>query len=91
MRQKKAPNDWTTFNTMSLVGGALLGQKKYKEAEEFLVAGLDGLKARRAFIPEGARDRYAEALERVIRLYEATDRRAKAGDLRTELEAWKRP
>ena len=32
VRQAKQPDDWTTFNTQSLLGEALLGQKKYADA-----------------------------------------------------------
>src|SRR5262249_1703045 len=33
IREKTKPDAWNTFNTMSMLGGALLGQKKYAEAE----------------------------------------------------------
>jgi len=36
IRAKKEPDAWTTFNTKSLLGGALLGQKKYGAAEPLL-------------------------------------------------------
>ena len=36
IREKTQPDAWTTFNTQSLLGGALLGQKKYAEAEPLL-------------------------------------------------------
>jgi hypothetical protein len=41
---KQEPDAWTTFNTMSLLGGALLGQKKYADAEPLLVKGYEGMK-----------------------------------------------
>jgi hypothetical protein len=28
LREKQIPNEWLTFNAMSLLGGALLGQQK---------------------------------------------------------------
>src|SRR5262249_37511073 len=31
LRMKKLPDDWTTFNTRSMLGGALLAQKQYRE------------------------------------------------------------
>src|SRR5262249_27677068 len=37
LREKLQPEAWTTFNTQSLLGGALLGQKKYAEAEPLLL------------------------------------------------------
>ena len=39
IRQKKQPEAETTFSTQSLLGGALLGQQKYAEAEKHLVQG----------------------------------------------------
>jgi hypothetical protein len=52
IRQKQIPDSWLTFNTQSLLGGALLGQKKYVEAEPLLVKGYAGLKTREKTIPQ---------------------------------------
>jgi hypothetical protein len=32
IRDKKALDDWRTYNTRSMLGGALLGQKKFVDA-----------------------------------------------------------
>ena len=56
---------------MSLLGGALLGQGRYAEAEPLVVAGYEGMKAREARIAVPERSRLREAAERVVRLYEA--------------------
>src|SRR5439155_45321 len=32
LREKLEPDTWTTFNTRSMLGGALLGRQKYAEA-----------------------------------------------------------
>ena len=45
IRSKKEANDWRTFNTMSMLGGALLGQKHYAAAEPLLVKGYEGMSA----------------------------------------------
>src|SRR5262249_35784207 len=37
---------WMTFDVQALLGGSLLGQKKYAEAEPLLLKGYEGLKAR---------------------------------------------
>jgi tetratricopeptide (TPR) repeat protein len=71
VREKTQPGAWNTFNTRSLLGGALLGQGTYAEAEPLIVSGYEGLKARAATIPSQARDRLTEAAVRGIRLYEA--------------------
>src|SRR5205807_2365895 len=44
IRHKHEPDAWTTFNTKSMLGGALLGQKKYPEADPLLLQGYDGMK-----------------------------------------------
>jgi eukaryotic-like serine/threonine-protein kinase len=74
IRLKKAPDAWNTFNTQSLLGGALLGQKKYAEAEPLLVKGYQGMKAREKTIPPQANTRIPEALDRFIELYTATNK-----------------
>ena len=70
----KHPDDWTTFNTKSMLGGALLGQKKYTAAEPLLRAGYEGMKLRAEKIPAHAKPRLAEALDRLIALAEATNK-----------------
>jgi tetratricopeptide (TPR) repeat protein len=87
IRQQKQPDDWTTFNTMSLLGGALLGQKKHAAAEPLLVTGYQGMKQRAAKIPQHGKVRLSEALDRLVRLYEATGKQDEAAKWRRELEA----
>ena len=81
IREKAQPDDWTTFNTRSQLGGNLLGQKRYAEAEPLVVSGYEGLKAREAKIPAPAKG-LTEAAERVVRLYEAWEKAEQAA-------AWK--
>ena len=69
IREKVEPDDWRTFNTKSMLGGALLGQKKYAESEPLLLAGYEGLKQRETTIPEQGKVRLPEALERLVQLY----------------------
>ncbi len=69
IREKAEPDDWRTFNTHSMLGGALLGQKKYAEAEPRLLAGYEGLQQREAAIPPESKIRIPEALERLVLLY----------------------
>ena len=45
-RSTRLPDDWTTFNTMSLLGEALMGEKQHAEAAPLLLKGYEGLKAR---------------------------------------------
>jgi len=66
------PDAWSTFNTKSLLGGALLGQKKYAEAEPLLLKSYDGMKQREKTIPREGKDRLTEALGRLIEYYTVT-------------------
>ena len=90
IREKTEPDAWTTFNTKSMLGGALLGQKKYAEAEPLLLAGYEGMKQREAKIPPEGKVRMDEALERLIQLAKATGKKQEEAKWRTELEARKK-
>jgi tetratricopeptide (TPR) repeat protein/tRNA A-37 threonylcarbamoyl transferase component Bud32 len=68
--QKAQPDDWSTFHTRSQLGGSLLGQGRYGEAEPLVVPGYEGMKAREARIPAAGKSRLAKAAQRVVRLYE---------------------
>jgi tetratricopeptide (TPR) repeat protein len=87
IREKKLPDDWSTFNAKSMLGGAFLGQKKYAEAEPLLLQGYQGMKERAARIPPQGRVRLPEALERLVQLYEATGNQAAAAKWRAQLKA----
>src|SRR5262249_13962837 len=89
LREKTQPDAWNTFNTQSMLGGALLGQKKYADAEPLLLAGYAGLKERAAKIPPPGKIRLTEALERLVALYEATGKKDEAAKWRKELNAAK--
>ena len=84
IREKAAPDDWRTFNTQSMLGGALLGQAKqlqatdaaaatakFTEAEPLLVQGYEGMQQREATIPPEGKIRLTEALQRLVDLYTA--------------------
>src|SRR5207248_1672140 len=68
IRAAKLPDDWSTFNTRSLLGASLLGQKKYAEAEPLLLSGYEGMTARAATIPPMGQHNLPEAGERIVRL-----------------------
>jgi eukaryotic-like serine/threonine-protein kinase len=87
--EKTQPDAWTTFNTKSLLGGSLLGQKMYANAEPLLLAGDEGGKQREAKIPANGKVRLPEAVERLVQLYEATGKKDEAAKWRKELEAIK--
>ena len=74
-----------TFYTKSLLGGSLLGQKKYAEAEPLLLAGYEGMKQREGKIPPIFKFRLTEAIERLVQLYEVTGKKDKADEWRKKL------
>src|SRR5262249_34444993 len=73
IREKIQPDAWNTFNTQSLLGGALVGQKKYADAEPLLLRGYAGMKQREKTIPPPGKISLTEALDRLIELYTATN------------------
>ena len=89
LRAKQHPDAWTTFNTQSMLGGALLGQKKHAEAEALLLAGYDGMKKQEATIPVQGKVRLTDTLERLVQLYEATGKKDEAAKWRKELDGAK--
>ena len=72
------PDTWENFVTRSQLGGALLGQKKYAEAEPLLVQGYEGMRRRESKNPANTVARRAEGLERLIQLYDALGNTAEA-------------
>ncbi len=74
IREKTQPDVWSTFNTQSLLGGAILGQKKYAEAEPLVRTGYEGMKQREKTIPPEGRVRLPEALDRLIDFSTATNK-----------------
>ena len=74
IREQKLPNDWRTYEARATVGTCLLHQKRYGEAEVLLVSGCEGLRQHAFEIPEGWKPRARSDLDRLVQLYDATDR-----------------
>jgi lipopolysaccharide biosynthesis regulator YciM len=85
IREKIQPDDWWTFQTRSQLGGSLLGQKKFAEAEPLILQSYEGLKAREAKIPVLNKKYLSEAAERVVNLYEAWGKPDKAAAWRKKV------
>jgi tetratricopeptide (TPR) repeat protein len=83
--QEKQPNDWSTYDMRSLLGGSLLGQKRFDEAEKLLLQGHQGVKEREAKIPKHRKDRLIEGIERLVELYDAWGKEAEAAQWRKKL------
>jgi serine/threonine protein kinase len=87
--EKRLPDSWTTFDTKSMLGAALLGQKNYADAEPLLLAGYQGLKQREAKIPMRGEIHLVLALERLVQLYQATAQNDKAKEWQEKLAGTK--
>jgi eukaryotic-like serine/threonine-protein kinase len=90
IHEKMEPEAWTTFNTKSMLGGALLGQKKHAEAEPLLLAGYEGMKQREAKIPPQGKVPIDEALDRLIELAKAQGKKQEEAKWKAELDARKK-
>jgi tetratricopeptide (TPR) repeat protein len=84
-RLKAADNPWT-FNTQSKLGGILTAEKKFAEAEPFLVSGYEEIVKRRDRTPAGERVDLKPPLERLIQFYEVTGQPEKASLWQQRLE-----
>ena len=77
---------WQIAIVRSLLGGALLGQKKYAEAALLLEAGYVGLKQDEKAIPPQSRFLLAEALSGLVEVCQATGKKEDAAKWELELK-----
>ena len=100
--EKQQPQEWTTFNTRNLLGGAMAGhgaelaatdkpaaEKLFAEAEPLLTTGLQGLIERQEKIPAELRTILPEAAQRLVDLYTAWEKPEQANHWKAELEKLK--
>src|SRR5262249_55022985 len=85
IQEKKQANSWQYFDTQSTLGGSLVAQKKFAEAEPLLVSGFEGLKERERAIPSRRRSHVREAVERLVQLYDGWGKKEKANEWREKL------
>ena len=83
---KKLPDNWQAFNARSVLGGSLLGQTKYTEAEPLLLSGYKGMKQHDDKIPAIGKPRVKETLQRLVQLCEATGQSEKAAEWKMKLQ-----
>jgi serine/threonine protein kinase len=70
-REAGQPDDWWRYHTMSQLGAALAGQRRYEEAEAPLIRGYEGLKTCSARSPAWAQKYLAQAAARIAPFYQA--------------------
>jgi serine/threonine protein kinase/tetratricopeptide (TPR) repeat protein len=84
LREREAADDWQVFDTRSVLGASLLGQKKYADAEYLLVSGYEGMKQHELKVP-ACKPRLKEAVQRLVRLYDETNRPDRATEWKARL------
>jgi tetratricopeptide (TPR) repeat protein len=86
IKEKTQPGNWTTANARSLLGEALAGQRKFDEAKPLLEDAQKALADRREKIkPIDRSSTLHEAIDRLVRLYEAWGKPAEAEEWRAKL------
>jgi tetratricopeptide (TPR) repeat protein len=68
--EKTEPDSWYTFQNRWLLGGALVRQGKYAEAEPLLLQGYEGMRAREATVSSNGRASLSEAAKQLVQIYE---------------------
>jgi serine/threonine protein kinase/tetratricopeptide (TPR) repeat protein len=87
---QRLPESWMRFWATSMLGASLAGQKKYAEAEPLLLQGYKGMKDREQTIRMPWRTiRLTQAVERLVQLYDAWDKKDQADEWRKKLPSAK--
>ena len=86
-REKVTPASWRRYDTQSMLGGVLAGQRRYDEAERLILAGYEGMQKQASSIPAYNRETLTEAGQRVVDLYTASGKPAQAAEWRKKLAA----
>jgi serine/threonine protein kinase/Tfp pilus assembly protein PilF len=85
IRMKLRPDDWSVFHAKHMLGAAQAGQKRLVEAETLLIDGYQGMKARRASMPDFHLPRLGESVLRIIEFYTELKRSDKVAEWKAEL------
>jgi serine/threonine protein kinase/Tfp pilus assembly protein PilF len=86
IREKTRPASWLTFHSRSALGGSLVRQKQYDEAESLLLSGCEGMQRRIQTIPAGSRFFVRDAIQRLIDFYQNAQRPAEAARWKRKLD-----
>jgi len=72
------PSLWKNFLLQSILGEALLGQEKWKEAEPMLLEGFQGMKEREDLMYWNEKSSLEKAAKRLVTLYKGMNNEAEA-------------
>ena len=82
--EKARPDSWERYRMMAVLGGCLMEEKKYAEAEPLLLEGYGGMKKREAQIPVPDKIHLKKTAERLVQLYDSRNMPEKAKSWRAE-------
>jgi eukaryotic-like serine/threonine-protein kinase len=88
-REASAPENFVTLNMQSQLGGTLVAQKKYADAEPILKSSFDRMKPTGRTLSSRRKDALRETAERLIDLYRATDRPREAAKWQAEARRYR--
>ncbi|HVK17501.1 MAG TPA: tetratricopeptide repeat protein [Fimbriiglobus sp.] len=80
----RQPDSWLASQAKALIGGSLLGQRRYADAEPLLLAGYQGMKRMERTVPPQGKVRIREAADWLAALYAASGRPEEAARWRSE-------
>lgn len=79
---------WMIAHARSMLGGVLIDQKRYGDAEPVLLASFTVIKANYSSIPQDKRSGYfVQTIERIVQLYERTGSATEADKWKAALQA----
>jgi serine/threonine protein kinase len=84
--KQQAPDSAQYANQLARLGLNLLRQQRYADAEPLLLQGYEGLKQRQAKMSTDEQVRLREALESLVQLYDAWEKKDQADEWRKKLE-----
>jgi len=85
-KQKDDVEQWWRFCTESQLGAALAGQRKFAEAEPYLIQGYNGLKDLEPRLSAQGKRELRAATARIVPFYEAWSKKDKADEWRQKLD-----
>jgi eukaryotic-like serine/threonine-protein kinase len=86
-QEKANAEGWERYNSQSLLGASMLGQRRYSEAEPLLLAGYQGIVEHETTIPYESRPVADQAAARVVQLYQDWGKTEKAAEWQKYVQA----
>jgi eukaryotic-like serine/threonine-protein kinase len=89
--EKARPDSWQRYQSQSLLGASLGGQKRYAEAEPLLLSGYEGMIQRESTMSAFDQFNLAEIGESIVKLYQSWGKPEEAAEWRQKLQVTSPP